>query len=543
MAPGIQKPGIPRSTSLKQTASQNVGGTTRSKYYSNNAKYSYGIFAQRGLNPLKMRADYGSSVSVSYKNTTYANGSAGYSPACNSYSCGGGSNAWQNATLFAMGGLGAIMGGIKLYNAIAPDKKADAAATSSTTATANTVPSTAAGTGSLNAMKGAKDSVSLRSAIETATSEKTTMEAKVNELAGKIPGLKEAADTAQKTVAKLDADIKKQEGVVQEKEKTFQKAEQEVKNCASAKDNAQKNLTSAEDRLASANQSLEAANTKCRDAEKSLSDAQSALSSTPRTNADGTPNANYAAAEAKVAAAKTAVANARTEQRNATGLKDKAEADKTNAEKNYETTLKQFEDSKTALESAEKAKTEAKEELNAEKDKLAQLKTEQGGQQKIIDEYNNAVKEQQAKQSELQALTPEIEKQNARLKELEAKEAKDLDDTGSKLDKLQTDVVNRTKGIDASDGLNKTELNAMQANDIDNKASASLLEQQKATQHKVDVARTYNSPATETANSIAFRKGTAKNGEDIYMIGAKVVDKAQYEARLASEKARPGATA
>ena len=90
---------------------------------------------------------------------------------------------------------------------------------------------------SLNAMRKATDSTTLREAIETAKSEQSSMQSELTQLEAQLPSMKEASEAATKQlqdlepkVSEKEKDVKQKENTVAEKESVLSAAEKDKKS-------------------------------------------------------------------------------------------------------------------------------------------------------------------------------------------------------------------------------------------------------------------------------------------------------------------------
>ena len=90
-------------------------------------------------------------------------------------------------------------------NAVAAVKAASAADASGSVSKSDTTNSSSMP--SLNDMKNAKDSTTLRGAIETAEADKTKMQSELSELEGKLPSMKEASEAATEQLEELKPQV------------------------------------------------------------------------------------------------------------------------------------------------------------------------------------------------------------------------------------------------------------------------------------------------------------------------------------------------
>lgn len=344
--------------------------------------------------------------------------------------------------------------------------------------------------GSITAMKGAKDSSTLRDAIGIAKGEKSKMEAQLKDLEAKLPSMKETAEAATEQLE----DLKPKVAEAKEARDT---AEANKKDAEGNKKSAEKVLKGAQDRLQGAKDGLVAAKDSLVSAKQGLGSAQAKLAVTPKTNPDGTPNTAYTEAEQAVTKAEQAVQDAENKLQEASNeYKAANDADK-KARDDFQRASEQLANNEQTL-----AEMTAKfEKLDGEYKKL---EGQQAEAQKKVDEYNEALKNQTDWKSAIAQFEAEIPAQEQRLNELVAKEEKGYDAATITIDKLAT----------------KGDVSALKGKDKENYDNAMNL------RRNVSYTKLLKTPG-ETIGSKTFRKGEF-NGETLYMIGTKPVDQRTY---------------
>lgn len=366
---------------------------------------------------------------------------------------------------------------------------------------------------SLTAMKGAKDSSTLRDNIGIAKTDKSRMEGELKNLEANLPSMKEASETATKQLEELKPKV------VEAKE-ARDTAETNKKDAEGVKNANEKALNSAQERLSGAKDGLVAAKDGLISAKSSLGSAKATLAATPETktqvNADGTttqvPNPDYQKAQQAVKDAENAVKEAQDKFDEANKNYDAA----TDAEKKAQS---DFQKATEQLAKSEEHLGEMTEKFNKLEAEYKNLESQQSEAQKKVDDYNNALTRQTELKSHIAQLESEIPAQEKRLTELVQKEEKGYDAATNIINQME----NKLKGKDGIEGTD------------DDKKKLSKKDQEKYDNAK-NLQRNVNytkllKTAGEKHGSLTFRTGSY-NGETLYMIGTKPVDQKTYEFKL-----------
>lgn len=517
--PGLQKLNIPQnransstsrtsanSSDLKHVAARNMSNASRAT-----GATSYGIFAQRSKvgsgGIFNIKTFYGDSIAAQRRylnsnipvidNNFYGN-----------QKCSGSDN-----------GMNKFMAGMMAANMLAQlgAQTADAVksmkGTSSVKGSKNTNNSNNVGgnndtklPASLSAMKGAKDSSTLRGAIESAKADKSGMEAELKTLESKLSEMKEASEAAQKKVDELKPQVKQAEqdykdAKASEKEcKTnFENAEQNLKNKDSEFNDACKKLQTAQNGLSSAKGALSSARANLASAEANID---------PKTKQPVEPA--YSQAKDAVAKAEKDVQTAEQEVQKAEKNKQEAQGSLEEAKESKNTAKQWYLESQDKLKSAETT-------LKQTKENYENWQSELNKQQKVVDDYNNAVKQQTELKSKISTLDTEIPAQEKRLGELEQKEEKGLA-------AAENTILQMKDKMSGKDGISGTEDDKKKLGSKDQKK----LDEAKNLQRNVNYTKLYKQPPTKTINGKEFRTAPY-DGETLYMIGAKKVDKQEYD--------------
>lgn len=510
--PGLQKLNIPQNKStssasksngaseLKHVAARNLATTSRAS-----GATSYGIFAQRssaGTGAIfSPKQTYESAIDAqrAYMNanrTIVGNNFYG------GHNCSGNYDNGMNkfmAGMMALNMLGELTA--QTINAVKSTKSTEGAGGNDKTAT-----TTSSSTKSLNEMKSAKDSSTLRGAIETAKADKSGMEAELKTLESKLPEMKEASEAAQKKVDELKPQV-------EQAEEDYKEAEASEKECKTNFENAEKNLKNKDSEFNDACENLQTAQNGLSSAEGALSSARANLASAeanidPKTKQPVEPA--YSQAKDAVAKAEKDVQTAEQEVQKAEKNKQEAQGSLEEAKESKNTAKQWYLESQDKLKSAETT-------LKQTKENYENWQSELNKQQKVVDDYNNAVKQQTELKSKISTLDTEIPAQEKRLTELESKEFKGLGAAENTILKMNNKLAGK-------DGFLGTEDDKKKLGSKDQKR----LDEAKNLQRNVNYTKLYKQPPTATINGKEFRTAPY-DGETLYMIGAKKVDKQEYD--------------
>lgn len=510
--PGLQKLNIPQNKStssasksngaseLKHVAARNLATTSRAS-----GATSYGIFAQRsaaGTGAIfSPKQTYGSAIDAqrAYMNanrTIVGNNFYG------GHNCSGNYDNGMNkfmAGMMALNMLGELTA--QTINAVKSTKSTEGAGGNDKTAT-----TTSSSTKSLNEMKSAKDSSTLRGAIESAKADKSGMEAELKTLESKLLEMKEASEAAQKKVDELKPQV-------EQAEEDYKEAEASEKECKTNFENAEKNLKNKDSEFNDACENLQTAQNGLSSAEGALSSARANLASAeanidPKTKQPVEPA--YSQAKDAVAKAEKDVQTAEQEVQKAEKNKQEAQGSLEEAKESKNTAKQWYLESQDKLKSAETT-------LKQTKENYENWQSELNKQQKVVDDYNNAVKQQTELKSKISTLDTEIPAQEKRLTELESKEFKGLGAAENTILKMNNKLAGK-------DGFLGTEDDKKKLGSKDQKR----LDEAKNLQRNVNYTKLYKQPPTETINGKEFRTAPY-DGETLYMIGAKKVDKQEYD--------------
>ena len=521
--PGLQKLNIPQNKStssasksngaseLKHVAARNLATTSRAS-----GATSYGIFAQRsaaGTGAIfSPKQTYGSAIDAqrAYMNanrTIVGNNFYG------GHNCSGNYDNGMNkfmAGMMALNMLGELTA--QTVNAVKSTKSTEGAGGNDKTAT-----TTSSSTKSLNEMKSAKDSSTLRGAIESAKADKSGMEAELQQLESELPSMKKASETAQKKVDELKPQVK-------QAEQDYKDAEASEKECKTNFENAEQNLKNKDSEFNDACKKLQTAKNGLSSAKGALSSARANLASAeanidPKTKQPVEPA--YSQAKDAVAKAEKDVQTAEQEVQKAEKNKQEAQGSLEEAKESKNTAKQWYLESQDKLKSAETT-------LKQTKENYENWQSELNKQQKVVDDYNNAVKQQTELKSKISTLDTEIPAQEKRLGELEQKEEKGLA-------AAENTILQMKDKMSGKDGILGTEDDKKKLGSKDQKK----LDEAKELKRNISYTKLYQTQGTKIGSQ-TFRTGEY-NGETLYMIGAKKVDKQEYNLKKGlAEEAQKG---
>lgn len=509
------------------TASKATGSTSRNIIYTSR---DFGIGAQRSIFGSGMawnaRKYNEKSIGINREVLSYESKSlkeaqeAKYARLYNMSHASCGNQATSNdplSMLMLANAFATQMAKAKSANKTSSNDGAGGADKSSNTSTTTSTSSTSTSTKSLSEMKNAKDSSTLRGAIETAKSDKTKMESDLKSLEAQLPQMKEASEAATKQLEELKPKVEAKEKEVKNKEADVKEKEGQVNEKKTSAEAAEK-------RLASCDKAFNDACTQYGKAQTALTQAKTSLASA-KANID--PNTKqpfepaYSNAKAAVNKAEQDLKQAEAQKEAAAGTLEQAKADNNTAKQVYLNAQNSLKEANTALNTS-------KQELGQLKEELAPLKQQQSDAQKQVDAYKTALDQQTELKSNIASLETGIPAQEKRLTELENKEAKGLKGAENTILEMADKLAGKDGKLGTDD--DKKKLKAKDQEKLDNA---------KNLQRNVNYTKLYNTKG-ETINGKTFR--TAEyNGETLYMIGAKKVDKDTYDkARWFADNANLG---
>ena len=512
--PGLQKLNIPQNKStssasksngaseLKHVAARNLATTSRAS-----GATSYGIFAQRsaaGTGAIfSPKQTYGSAIDAqrAYMNadrTIVGNNFYG------GHNCSGNYDNGMNkfmAGMMALNMLGELTA--QTVNAVKSTKSTEGAGGNDKTAT-----TTSSSTKSLNEMKSAKDSSTLRGAIESAKADKSGMEAELQTLESKLPEMKAASEAATKKLETLKPKLAKAE----EAKNT---AETNKKQAESNKNVAEKALENAKDRLESSKEGLVSAQENLVGARTALGQAKANLAATPETitdsNGNTVPNPQYSQAKEMVEDAEKNVAEMEKAYNEANANYKAANDNDRKAHEDFSRATKSLAD--TSEECARQTDV-----YNNAKVDYENAKAEVEKNAKISSDFEEALNKQAELKANISSIEAEIPAQEKRLTQLEQSEINGEDGATNTINKMDAKIAN-----------NKT---------LSSKDEKKLNEA-KELKRNISYTKLYQTQGTKIGSQ-TFRTGEY-NGETLYMIGAKKVDKQEYNLKKGlAEEAQKG---
>ena len=499
-------------SSVARTAAKNIRSSSTATGNVSGLRTSgrdFGIFAQRSVTGSGAQYDvkgYNSASLSAYRHSMNDNHTQVY----NNFGFGGYTSNSSNglnkfaAAMMAMGVLGDLAN--QAVTTVKSTKTSSSQGTGKTPSTDNATGTGSTASSSLSKMKAAKDSASLREAIEAGNAEYTQ---KQTELTSIESGL-EAKRTASEAASKQLADIKPK---VESKESEVTKNKQDVTR-------SKEELNASETRLSSCDAAFNTACTNFNAAETALTSAEAALKATPEytTDASGNQvkNPAYDVAKQKVEDAKQRKQEAQTAKEQAAGSLEQAKADNNTAKQMY---IQKNE----AYKNAEAALTKSQSELETLKTDLQALQDQQSNAQKIVDDYQKDLDKQKQLKAETSSLKSEIEAQGNRLKEMEQKENNGLKNAQNTILAMSDKIAGKDGILGTSD--DKKKLKSKDQEKLNNA---------KTLQRNVGYTDLYKTTG-EKVGGKTFRTGSY-NGETLYMIGARRVDKAEYETEMRKQR-------
>ena len=517
-----QKSSIARSASQKLSTSKAATGNS-------GVRTDYGIFAQRSVTGSGAHYNvkgYNSASLHAYRHSVNDNHTQLYNNMFNYWGDKEGTNSINKfmAATMAMGMLAELSAGIvdavksSKTSKTTPTTGGNNPTTGATGATSSTTTSTST---SISKMKQAKDSGSLREAIEAGKADVNKMRDEKTELAAKLPDLEKASKEATTKIATLEPQIKEQEEVVNAKQSLYDQAKTVLSG-------AEQDKTSKLNIAKQMETAVGQAATNYTNSVVTLENAKADLAKQSPTNEDGSPNPKYQIAQHAVEVAEQAV------KQNKDAL-DNAKKEHKNAVDNYNNAIEAYQTASKAVTDAKGELEKARAELDKSNEELGNLKKQKSEQEAKVKEYNDAKNKITELDNSINECNLEINIQNDRLKELEESEKNDLASTNTKMDNLAKTIQKRNGKIDTSDGLSFLEKQRQKKNEKNAKTYSDLTSSRDALQSQVNYTALYKKQPTERVGGKEFRTGSY-NGETLYMIGAKRVDEKTYNAEL--EKAK-----
>lgn len=384
----------------------------------------------------------------------------------------------------------------------------------------------------LSAMKGAKDSTSLRAAIETAQNSRTALNEQKMQLDSSIGELKQNADTAKSDMDCMKQEVKDQTDVVNGLQKDLKEATNQLNPSKEALESAKKNLGEAGDGVRTAIQGEQTAETNLASAKQNFA------SMAPNDPGYAAAQAAVTKAEAQVQTAEAKVTQAKQELDKAQNERALAEEQYTKADQAQQKAMDNYNKLEAQVDKLEKTVQEKETELKKQQETLNQLQEKLDSAQGAITKYEDALDKQKALDKDIKKYDSEIKEQQERLAKLEKEEQKELTKTGNDVTNILGKIGSRNNTIDNDNGKTLFKENrAIKKNEKDSAKLNGLQAKQAELQRKVGYTELYKD--TSNAQSIGgktFRTGSY-NGETLYMIGAKPVTQEEFEkAKKAAEQ-------
>ena len=384
--------------------------------------------------------------------------------------------------------------------------------------TANTLAGTSAGN-SITAMKGAQDSVSLRSAIETAQGELSKMESE--HAAGKAE-----YETAKQSLEGLKKDIETTEGELKKAKDARQKYDSEVTKKESALAQAKNDYGDATKDLSAKQKEYAFAKEERMNAEAGVATAQSSLElatanyDTAKAAYDACPadspqksilQARMQAAEQAKTQAETKLEQAQTALETAKQVEADAQSAVEAAGESVDQANEKMKSAEENLKAAQDALVEAKENQEKNENNIKTKEQELSDQKSQLEDLNATIKEYEDGSNSIKKMQDEIKSQQDRLEKLVEKDQKAETDLGDKIDRKNDRLQNKKFGGNRLAGK------------IDD-----LIAKQDPIQRRNDITALLQKPGIETAEG-TLRSTIDRNGDAIFMLNNHEIDHAEYQ--------------
>lgn len=374
----------------------------------------------------------------------------------------------------------------------------------------------------VSSMTSAKDSATLRSAIAEANTKKSEL----STIVGTEAQFKAKQTEMKNNIKTLEGEVKTAEKNVEDKTQAVSTSEQKVKTLTTQRDVKKGALTNAMTKKNQCSKAYADAHANTVSAQASFDRANDALRDAKPTDP------GYVMLQNAKQQAEIALKNAKEAEEKAKTALDKANEDVVNADKDVKEAEKDLQTAQKNLDAAKDEQTKAKEDLDKANKELDTKKAELQKQNDELDKLEQA-------KEDLDKLSAEIPKQEARLKELEQKEQDEFNELSDKIDSKVEDVNNRSKKIDASDGMSIAERIRQRRNERADSKIDSMSEQKNALADnvaKTNILRD-NSNVIMGADNQELRSGDLPSGKKVYFIGTKEVSQAEYDAAVKGAQA------
>lgn len=357
-------------------------------------------------------------------------------------------------------------------------------------------------------MNAASDSATLRQSISLAEEQENQLNSELN-----------ANNTSyEQKVTGLKSDIATKKTDVSNQKQAVSTAKQELAN---AKNSVSTLTTQVETKKGA----LQNAMTKQNQCSAAFAQAHANTVSAQQT-ADNTPkeidgpngtkihNPAWDAAQSALKAAKEAEEKAKTDLDKANEAKVNADKDVKDAEKALKDAQSKLDKAQTQLETKQKAYDEAE----------AKLEKAQADLDKAESDLD---KLKQTKQ-DYESLKKEITSQKTRLGKLEEQEQKEYNKNNEKVQTKSANVDERSKGIDASDGMNISEKVKQYKNERDAKKINKLNDKNAVLQDNIAKTTCLKGGFESGINGEELRTCNLPSGGQAYFIGSKEVSEEEY---------------
>lgn len=357
-------------------------------------------------------------------------------------------------------------------------------------------------------MNAASDSATLRQSISLAEEQENQLNSELN-----------ANNTSyEQKVTGLKSDIATKKTEVSTQKKAVSAAKQELTNAK----NTVTTLTTQRDAKKSALQNAMTKQNQCSSAyaqaHANTVSAQQTADNTPKEidgpNGTKIHNPAWDATQSALKAAKEAEEKAKTDLDKANEAKVKADEDVKAAEKALTDAQSKLDKAQTQLETKQKAYDEA--EANLEK------------AQADLDKAESDLDKLKQTKQDYESLKKEITSQKTRLGKLEEQEQKEYKANSEKVQTKSANVDERSKGIDASDGMNISEKVKQYKNERDAKKINKLNDKNALLQDNIAKTTCLKGGFDTGINGEELRTCNLPSGGQAYFIGSKEVSEEEY---------------
>lgn len=539
--PGLVKSKLGTTSSIRTTASSSIAGAKRSNGASSAMSRTgtifsgtgYGVYAQRSTTSLGLHNNYNLYYSaqtsalrhqLNDNRTPLFNNI--YAPQTHQHEDK--SNKFMGIMMgIGMGAslLGTILKGISDLRAADGSSPGDTVGSGTSSSgsgklgSQGSVSSGGTDTSALDGMNSANDSVSLRSAIETAQGELSVMESKHAEIKGDYDKAKESIGDLKKNIETTEAELKEATKLKQKYESEVTKKESALSQAKSDYGKATKDLSTKQKEYAFAKEERMNAETGVATAQSSL-DIATANYDSAKAAYDACPNDSpqKSALQARMQAAEQAKTQAETkleEAKTALETAKQAEADAQNAVKTAGESVEQANDKMQSaeedLKNAQDALVEAKENQAKNENTIKTKTQELSDQNAQLEDLNATIEEYEEGSKSIENMKKEIESQQDRLAKLVEKDKKAEADLDDKIARKNERLQNKKFG------------GGRLAGKIDD-----LIAKQDPIQRRNDITELLGKSGTETAEGI-LRSSIDRNGDPIFMLDNHEIDESEYQ--------------